>query len=95
MKCPICDAEMQRDDDYMDFTLMEREDKCVDGCGRYVEYFVTGNYEVGIKTLDGGWHTWQWSYASQSNLVCAMDADRKRVIDNIKAELKNELSAAK
>jgi len=52
---------MEHWEDYMDFTLMEREDKCIQ-CGKYTEHFITGGYEVGVKTNDDQWATWQWSY---------------------------------
>jgi hypothetical protein len=60
--CPICNAETKDWENCMGYTLMESESKCVDGCGHYVYYFITGCYEVGVKNASNEWAVWQWSY---------------------------------
>ena len=65
MECPICKSEMEHWNDYMDYTLMESENKCTQ-CEQYIEHFSTGGYEVGIK-VDERWFTWQWYYDTPAN----------------------------
>lgn len=62
MKCPICNAEMKSTIDYSDHIIMESTDIC-EACGRYQEHFVTGDYEIGIKSPNNEWIVWQWNYS--------------------------------
>lgn len=50
--CPICGAEVEIHQDFMDYTLMEESFECLQ-CG-YTYEFNTGNYRVGI--------VFQWGY---------------------------------
>ena len=85
MKCPICNIEMERFEDRMDFTIMETEDKCIDGCKQYAEHFITGGYEVGVK-YDGNWFTWQWDYAYPLDKVNAYKQEIKKAVAKARLE---------
>ena len=89
MKCPICNIEMERFEDRMDFTIMETEDKCADGCQQYAEWFITGNYAVSVK-YDGSWFTWKWDYAYPPDKVNVYRQEIKKAVAKAEQEVEDE-----